>query len=154
MYGAYLRSARERAGLTVAAAAASIGVGADAIYRYERDANSPSMEALDRLSAAYGCLPGDLLPNSGGGPVDAIFEPLLAALAGLDPDEMRDQVLLMASQARLYRNAVMRRTSRSLPADEVDSSVTTKHNPTRVRVADDPMPALPVGTRREIAGED
>ena len=111
MYGAYLRAARERAGFSVAAAASAIGVGADAIYRYERDANSPSMEALDRLAAVYGCLAGDLLPNSGGGPTGDLFEPLMAALAGLDADEMRDQVLLMASQARLYRNAVMRRSA-------------------------------------------
>lgn len=113
MYGAYLRAEREKRGYSVAAAAARIGVSSDAVYKYEADKNSPSMETLDRIAAAYGCLVGDLLPNSGGGAVAEDYEPLQAALSGLTRNELRDYILLMASQARLFRNAVAARESSS-----------------------------------------
>lgn len=119
MYGAHLKQARVRAGLSVAEAASLAGVGPDAIYRFERDANSPSLETLDAMAAAYGVLAGDLLPNSGIGSDLARFEPLMAALMGLDDDEIQDQILILAAQARLNRNAIARRASRPAVAPSI-----------------------------------
>lgn len=103
-----MKAARLRAGLSVPDAAARVGIGADAVYRFERDANSPSLETLDKMAAAYGVLAGDLIPNSGGGAALEVFEPLAAALMGLSQEDVREQVLLLANQARLVRNAILR----------------------------------------------
>jgi transcriptional regulator with XRE-family HTH domain len=111
LYGSYIRAARERAGLSVADAAKAIKKGADLIYRIERDAADASMDTLDKLAEAYGCLAGDLLPNSGAGGLSDEFEPLLAALRGLSEEETRDQINLLATQARAYRIALMRRVT-------------------------------------------
>jgi transcriptional regulator with XRE-family HTH domain len=126
VYGSYIRREREKRGYSVAEAAARIGVSADAVYKYESDKNSPSLDTLDRIAAAFGCLVGDLLPNSGGGALAGDFEPLQAALSGLTRGEMQDYILMMASQARLFRNAVLARSAvtngATLRSEEVASS--------------------------------
>jgi len=128
MYGAYIKGARERAGLSVAQAAAAIHKGQDLIYRIERDAADPSMDTLERLATAYNCLPGDLLPNSGGDAALAeILQPLVASLAGLDQEEMREQILILASQARMNRNAILRRAPLAASAKAVAPAVSSIH---------------------------
>lgn len=114
MYGSFLKEARRRAGLSAPQAAERIGVGEDAVYRYERDANSPSLEVLDRMAGAYGVLIGDLLPNSGAGGMTSKLEPLMAAFIGLTPEEIEEEVNLLAQQARVFRNSLMRRGVREM----------------------------------------
>lgn len=111
MYGSFLRVARERAGLSVAEGARLSGVTPDAIRKFEKDENSPSIATLDKLAQAYRCLAGDLLPNSGSG--DAMFEPIAAALLGLTDEEAREQISFLASQVRVFRNALTRRIAQA-----------------------------------------
>lgn len=93
--------------------AAAIGYkSADMIYKIERDATEPSWEQADKWAAACGKLIGDILPNSGNSSLDEVMQPLLAAMAGMDVDDIKEQVLILASQARLNRNAILRRGDR------------------------------------------
>jgi transcriptional regulator with XRE-family HTH domain len=116
VYGAYIARERGRKGLSRDALGARIGVSGDAVGKWERDDTVPRLENLERIADALGCLVGDLLPNSGSSQVDADFQPLQAALAGLHPDEMRDFILMMASQARLMRNAILARSGKASAA--------------------------------------
>lgn len=109
VYGEYMKSARLRSQLSVADLAGRAGISADAIYKFERNVNQPELRTLDRIAGAMGILIGDLLPNSGGSTNGSLFEPLEAALSGLDVSEQSEQVLLLANQARLVRNAILRR---------------------------------------------
>jgi transcriptional regulator with XRE-family HTH domain len=115
MYGEYLQSARERAGLSRAEAAALMGITPDGVRKIEVNISSPSVPVLDKMAGAYGCLIGDLLPNSGAGQATDRFEPIMAALMGLDEEEIADAILMMASQARLLRNGIMRRAHATAP---------------------------------------
>ncbi len=108
MYGEYLKAVRERNRISVADLAARAGISADAIYKFERNANQPELRTLDRVAGAMGMLVGDLLPNSGGASGNR-FEAIEAPLSGLDEEEQTEQILILANQARLVRNAVMRR---------------------------------------------
>lgn len=96
--------------MTRAAAAEAIGLSDDGLYKIEADTNAAKLETLEKLSRVYGCLIGDMLPNSGGDAIMSdILQPLVVALAGLDAEEMLEQVNILASQARLNRNAILRR---------------------------------------------
>jgi transcriptional regulator with XRE-family HTH domain len=127
VYGAYIQRKREELNLSRDEAGALIGVSGDAVRKWEKDINSPSLENLDRIAVAFKCLIGDLLPNSGEGTFGSDFQPIEAALAGLDRATMRDMILMMASQVRLFRNAVVTRTGKS--------SVATTH-PRNVEVTE------------------
>ncbi len=74
---------------------------ADMVYKIERDATEPSWEQADKWAQACGKLIGDILPNSGGGHLDPVLQPLLAAFAGLSRDDLAALVLNLSSQARL-----------------------------------------------------
>lgn len=100
--------------MSIVDAAAASGRSADMLYRIERDAAEASMETLDKLSSAYGCLIGDLLPNSGTGGVAERFEPLMAAMMGMDEDEIDAQILILASYATLTRNGINRRVAKAV----------------------------------------
>lgn len=109
MYGHYLKAARESAGLSQAEMAAAIGYkGADMIYKIERNASEPSWEQTDKWATACGKLIGDILPNSGTSAIDDSLQPLLAAMAGMSREDMTEQILILASQARLNRNSILR----------------------------------------------
>jgi transcriptional regulator with XRE-family HTH domain len=102
MYGAHIAAARERAGLSPAEVAKRVGyASADSIYKIEADKNSASLEALDKIAEACGLLVGDLLPNSGGAPVADLFQPLMAAMMGLDEQTQKELILNLAGQARV-----------------------------------------------------
>lgn len=116
MFGAYFKQARESAGMSPVEMASKIGYkSADSVYRIERNAAEPSWEQADKWAQACGKLIGDILPNSGGSSLDTIFQPLLAAMAGMDEAEMQEQVLILASQARLNRNAILKGRSLHTP---------------------------------------
>lgn len=60
-FGATLRGARERAGLTQAAAATAVGTSQPTLSDWERGRRSPSLDQLARLAHAYGVDFADLL---------------------------------------------------------------------------------------------
>jgi transcriptional regulator with XRE-family HTH domain len=62
-YGYWIRSRREKLGLRVDDVAASTGINRGTIYGYEKDTFKPSLDNLQLLADAYGCLIGDLLPH-------------------------------------------------------------------------------------------
>lgn len=132
MYGAYLKAARETAGLSPVQMAAEIGYrSADMIYKIERDAADASLEQLDKWATACGRLLGDVLPNTGGSSLDEHFRPLIAALLGLTDEEIREQVLILASQTALNRNAILRRVGREMPSRDTPlSGVQSNHGRT------------------------
>lgn len=130
MYGQYLKAARLRTGLSVPELAGRAVISADAIYKLERNANPPELKTLDRLASAMGMLVGDLLPNSG---ASGQFEAIEAAVAGLSEDEIREQILVLANQARLARNAILRRRP--------------------VAAADNVLPFPPIEDRKEMSDD-
>ena len=56
-----LVAARERAGLSPAAAAVAVGKGGLAVYRWERGLAVPDFATLEKLAAAYGVTVGQLV---------------------------------------------------------------------------------------------
>jgi transcriptional regulator with XRE-family HTH domain len=101
MYGSYIRAARERAGLSPAEAARRVGYDSpDMIYKIEKDKANASLEMLDRMADAYNVRIGDLLPNSGGSLVEDQFQPLMAAMFGLSPEDADDLILRLSEIAR------------------------------------------------------
>jgi transcriptional regulator with XRE-family HTH domain len=102
-YGAYIKAARGRAGLTIEEAAKRAGMTYDGLSKIERNVTSAKLSTLERLSAVYGCLIGDMLPNSGLAPEADRFEALLAAMAGMTDDEIEAQILALSSQVRVNR---------------------------------------------------
>jgi len=59
--GERLRVLRGRAGLTLAAAAGSVGCSAERLARVELGAASPSLILMRRLAELYGVAPTDLI---------------------------------------------------------------------------------------------
>jgi transcriptional regulator with XRE-family HTH domain len=123
MYGSYIRAARERAGLSPAQAARAVGYDSpDMIYKIEKDKANASLEMLDRLADAYGMRIGDLLPNSGGSPVEDRFQPLMAAMFGLDNGAVDDLIMRLAEIAR-QMVGWRRRDNGRLSASRAEGSV-------------------------------
>jgi transcriptional regulator with XRE-family HTH domain len=125
-YGPYIDAAINRALLSNAEIAARVGVTDDAVRKWRRG-EGVKLSNLERLADALGVLVGDLLPNSGGGAVSEVFEPLAAALMGLDRDEIRDQVLLLSSQTTLMRNAILQRVGKPGINEERSNVSRTQH---------------------------
>lgn len=59
--GQRIRAARDAAGLSRRAIAIQLGVDQQSIYRWETDANLPSVETLSRLAKLLGTTAGRLL---------------------------------------------------------------------------------------------
>jgi DNA-binding Xre family transcriptional regulator len=139
-YGPYIDAAIERARLSNAEVAARVGVTDDAVRKWRRG-EGVKLSNLERLAAALGVLVGDLLPNSGGGAALEMFEPLAAALMGLDQDEIRDQILMLSNQTWLVKNAILRRVGKP-GINEERSNVSQ-----RTQIEDDapPMHGLELG---------
>lgn len=110
-YGPYIDAAIERSRLSNAEVAGRVGVTDDAVRKWRRG-EGVKLSNLERLAEALGVLVGDLLPNSGGGAVSEMFKPIAAAMIGLDSDEVRDQILILASQAQMNANAILRRVGK------------------------------------------
>ncbi len=151
MYGAYFKRSRERARLSPVEMAKTIGyASADSIYRIERDANDITWEQADKWAAACGKLIGDILPNSGSSDLDVVFQPLIVAMAGMTDDEMRDEVLNLASQARLVRNAITRRETLHVVEGQTSGRVAT-YNPQPSEKVDRPRPVGDVANPPKFA---
>lgn len=61
-FGLRLRERREEAGLSVQEAADASGMAYSAFARLERGEREPTISTLQRLAAALGCTPADLIP--------------------------------------------------------------------------------------------
>jgi DNA-binding Xre family transcriptional regulator len=140
-YGPYIDAAIARARLSNAEVAGRVGVTDDAVRKWRRG-EGVKLSNLERLADALGVLVGDLLPNSGGGAALEMFEPLAAALMGLDEQEIRDQILLVSDQTRLMRNAILSRVEKR-GISEGRSNV--DRTPTREEDDAPPMHGLELG---------
>lgn len=102
-YGAWIRAARENAGLTIAQAAELASMSSDGLSRIERNRTSVKLSTLERLADVYGIMVGDMLPKSEVPTANRLAEPLLAALAGMPEDEISRWMNMFAQQATLAR---------------------------------------------------
>jgi DNA-binding Xre family transcriptional regulator len=99
-YGPFIDAAIERSRLSTAEVAQRVGVTDDAVRKWRRG-EGVKLSNLEKLADALGCLVGDLLPNSGGRPMDEVFQPVAAAMMGFSKEQIRDSVLLLTSYAGL-----------------------------------------------------
>lgn len=85
-----------------------MGVTADAVRKWRRG-EGLKLANLEKLAKELSCPIGDLFPNSGAGTATEQFEPIAAALIGLEPSEVREQILILAAQARMNATSILRR---------------------------------------------
>ena len=95
-YGPFIDAAIERARLSTGEVAKRVGVTEDAIRKWRRG-EGVKLANLERLATALGVLPGDLLPNSGGG--NDAFQSIAALMMGLSREDIRDTINALTSVA-------------------------------------------------------
>ena len=109
MYGTTIKRALGTSNISVAEAAAAMGYKrADMLYRVLRNEADPSLDALQRLADRLNVPVGDLLPNSGAGPVTDELRDVLAAISGLAGDAREEVISALAVNARVLANAYRR----------------------------------------------
>lgn len=92
--GVRLRAARQRAGLTIRAAAAAAGIDHTALVRYENGTMQPSLVRLAALASVYGVTPAALLVTS-----DAVAE-LVTLFERADAEQLVELEVLLRGQQR------------------------------------------------------
>ena len=121
-YGPWIRAARERAAMTMDEASKRAGVTSDGLSRIERGINGAKLATLERLAEVYGVEIGDLLPHTSS--VQSEFaQPLLAALAGLDADEIGAWINQYAQMASLQRSHIERHAAKLAGRNTSSSNV-------------------------------
>ncbi len=113
-YGAWIRAARERKGLTMEETVRRVvalggRLTSDGLSRIERNINGARLATLEMLAEVYGEEIGDLLPHTVRGAEAHLAEPLLAALAGLSEEEIEAWVNQFAQVASVQRSFLERR---------------------------------------------
>ena len=97
--GKSFQRARKRSGYATAEEAANaIGISRPHLSSLENGHKQPSFDVLLRMSEVYGCELGDLFPSRT--PRMNDFEPLVAAMAGLDNHERRRVIAQIAALTR------------------------------------------------------
>jgi len=87
--GARIRTARERAGLSQAAAAALVGVSQQSVAAWERGAQAIPAPVLVRLAESLGVSPASLLPGGEATDIAARLDVVAEVRALLDQLEAR-----------------------------------------------------------------
>lgn len=101
-FGANLRAARRRAGMTQESLAAAAGVSTETVSRVERGAFEPSLSTAVALAGVLGVDLGSLAggrANNAARGVRSAFERAMAARAGALDAEARRALLLLADRA-------------------------------------------------------